>query len=92
MENPVEKALHLLGDTLWEASKKLDIQPSTLWKWKDAGRVKHGPSAIKISDAVQGAVTIRELLTGEFDNGNGGRRKESTATSCDGGASASESW
>src|SRR5215831_15696606 len=71
MENPVEKAIRVLGGTAFAASLKTGIHPTTIWKWARAGRVKDGAKAFIIAEATEGAVSARELATGVYDSENG---------------------
>ena len=82
MENAVEKAIRLLGPTLFEAAVRTGIQPSTLWKWKRDGRIKDGRRAVEVSRLTEGQVTIEELV-GASPNGqpNGSERVKKGKTS-----------
>jgi hypothetical protein len=70
MENAVEKAIRLLGPTLFQASVRTGIQPSTLWKWAKAGRIKDGLRAVELSRATDGAVSVEELVGATSENGD----------------------
>jgi DNA-binding transcriptional regulator YdaS (Cro superfamily) len=78
MENAVEKAIRLLGGSL-QATIKTGIHSTTLWKWAKSGRVKDGQRALIIARAVDGAVTLEELVAGDLlapvDGPRGGRRQ-----------------
>lgn len=90
MENAVERAIRILGPSMFEASVRTGIHPATLYKWVKAKRVKDGRRAVELSRATGGQVTVEELVGFSEPSGNGGGVK-STATSCDGVATATES-
>jgi hypothetical protein len=76
MENAVQQAIRLLGPTLFEAAVKTGIQPTTLWKWARAGRVKDGLKAHALAKATNFAVSLEDLLgIPRPEAPNGGRRR-----------------
>jgi DNA-binding transcriptional regulator YdaS (Cro superfamily) len=82
MENAVEKAIRLLGPSMWEAAIRTRIHPTTLYKWAKAGRIKDGRRAVEVSRLTEGQVTIEELV-GASPNGqpNGTERVKKGKTS-----------
>ena len=71
MENAVSKAIRILGPTLFQAAVRTGIQPTTLWKWAKAGRIKDGLRAVQIARLTDGQVTVEELV-GASPNGHPG--------------------
>ena len=70
MENAVQKAIRLLGPTLFEASITLRIQQSTLFRWAQIGRVRDGRRAYQIAKATGFQVPLLELF-GVVEGGAG---------------------
>jgi len=89
MENPVERAVQKVGGPS-AASFLLHVSVGAIYKWRRQGFVSDARSAVLLSQATEGAVTIAELagleiVTGGAPSPKDGRRarrgRQSTARS-----------
>jgi DNA-binding transcriptional regulator YdaS (Cro superfamily) len=88
MENAVEKAIRILGPSVFEASMKTGIPPATLYKWIEAKRIKDGRRAVQVSRATGGQVTVEELVGYTEESPNGGTRRSSATSPAIGNGSS----
>jgi len=63
MDNPVRRAIKLSGGTLWTLSQKTGIRESNISRWAQKGYIHSGAMAKIVSEAVDGQVTLVELVT-----------------------------
>jgi len=86
MKNPVQRAIDAVGGPT-KASFITQFSAAQIYNWRDQGYVKDGKAAVLLARA--SGVPVEELV-GLSVGPNGGGVK-STATSCDGEPTATES-
>jgi hypothetical protein len=87
MKNPVGRAIEIVGGPT-KASFITQFSAAQIYNWRDQGYVKDGKAAVLLARA--SGVPVEELVGLEATGPNGGGVK-STATSCDGEPTATES-